>query len=186
MNWTSIVRAAAIAAIAATAVIALSEALAEEPNNVPSRPVQAVTGAAEQIPMTMGKGGLFQTSAPYAKISVADEKIVDVTPQSDREFIFTPKAIGSTNVFVFNEKGALIASLDVNVVGQFVRTTVREETGRVKIYNVKGSLAKPALYQCNGTNCELEGEADNTGAGPAGTVAPAAAGGAAPATDSAH
>ena len=112
MKLARIGRAAATAAMAAMAAIAFGEALAQEP----AKPVRAVAGAAEQINLVMGKGGLYETSAPFAKISVADEKVVDVTPQSDREFVFTPKAIGATNVFVFSDKNKLIARLDVNVV----------------------------------------------------------------------
>ena len=140
MNLTSIVQAATAAAIAALSVVAISEALAQEQTSVQSSPVQAVTGSTVQITMTMGKGGLFKTSAPYTKFSVADEKIVEVTPQSDCEFVFTPKGIGSTNVFVFDEKNALIARMDVNVVGKYVKAQeVREErAGRVRIYNVRG------------------------------------------------
>ena len=82
----------------------------------------------------MGEGELFKTSAPYTKFSVADDKIVEVTPQSDREFIFNPKGIGSTNVFVFDDNNMLIAGLDINVVGRTANAPeVREETDRVRI-----------------------------------------------------
>ena len=106
MKMKSIVRPAAAGAIAiaAMSVVAIPEALAQEPNSVQSGPVQAVTGSVQQIILTMGKGELFKTSAPFTKLSVADDKIVEVTPQSDREFIFNPKGIGSTNVFVFDGK----------------------------------------------------------------------------------
>lgn len=185
MNLARIARAvttAAIAAIAAIAAVGVKGALAEEPSGAPSRPVQAVAGAAEQITLIMGKGGLFETSAPFAKFSVADEKIIDVTPQSDREFVFTPKAIGSTNVFVFSDKNKLIARLDITVVSRAVQE-VREDTGKVRIYNDKKSLAKPALYRCSGTNCELEGEAASAGPTPAAMTTPTAAAAAAPATE---
>ena len=176
MNMTSIVTPLAAAAIAAMSVGPIPDALAQEPTSVQSGPVQAVTGSAQQITMTMGKGELFKTSAPYTKISVADEKIVEVTPQSDRQFVFTPKGFGSTNVFVFDEKNTLIATLDINVVGKTEKPQeVREESydevpGRVRIYNVQGSLAKPAFYQCNHTNCELVREAPNAGPGPTRTT----------------
>jgi Flp pilus assembly secretin CpaC len=119
MDLTGIVKAAAGAmAVAAMSVVAIPEALAQEPNSVQSRPVQAVTGAIQQITLTMGKGELFETSAPYAKVSVTDEKIAEVTPQSDREFVLNPRGVGSTNVFVLDNKNTLIARLDVNVVGR--------------------------------------------------------------------
>ncbi len=190
MNLTSIVQPAAAGAIAIAtmSVIAIPEALAQEPNSIQSSPVQAVTGSVQQITLTMGKGGLFQTSAPYAKFSVTDEKIVEVTPQSDREFVFNPKGIGSTNVFVFDEKNKLIARLDINVVGKIAKAQeVREEPsgeapGNVRVYNriydAHGSLAKPALYQCSHRDCEIVGEASNAGPGQTGAPTTSPNGGA--------
>src|SRR6202044_1219244 len=95
---------------------AIPVAFAQDSGSVPPSPVETVVGAVQGITLTMGKGGLFQTSVPFAKLSVSDEKIVEVTPQSDREFIFNPKSIGATNVFVFDGKNMLIAKLDINVV----------------------------------------------------------------------
>jgi hypothetical protein len=182
VNLTSITQPATAAAIVAMSAVAIPEALAREPTTIQSGPVQAVAGSAQQITMTMGQGELFKTLVPYTKISVTDEKIVGVTPQSNREFVFTPRGIGSTNVFVFDEKNTLIATLDINVVGK-TALEVHEETydevpGRVRIYNVHRSLAKPAFYQCNRTNCELVGEAPNAGPGPTGTVITSPKGGA--------
>jgi Flp pilus assembly secretin CpaC len=171
MNLTSIVRpmAAGAIAIAAISVVAIPVTLAQDSGSVLSSPVETVAGAVQEITLTMGKGGLFQTSAPFAKLSVSDEKIVEVTPQSDREFIFNPKSIGATNVFVFDGKNMLIARVDVNVVSRTAKAPeVREERsgeapGTVRVYNRiyddKGVLARPALYQCNGKNCEISGEA---------------------------
>ena len=182
MNLTSIVRPAKAAAIVAMAVVAIPEALAQEPTTIQSGPVQAVTGSAQRITMTMGKGQLFKTSVPFTKVSVTDDKIVDVTPQSNREFVFTPKGIGSTNVLVFDEKNTLIATLDINVVGTTAREvrsqTYGEMPGKVTIYNVpwrgagavpgRSSFANPAYYHCNQVNCEVAGVAPSLGAAPAG------------------
>jgi Flp pilus assembly secretin CpaC len=166
--------------MAAISVVAIPQALAQDPNDVQSSPVQAVTGSVQQIILTMGKGELFKTSAPYAKLSVADEKIVEVTPQSDREFIFNPRGIGSTNVFVFDDKSVLIARVEINVVGRTAKPReIREETsgeapGTVRVYNRiyddKGALAKPAFYQCTGTNCEIAGEVPHMDPVQAGTA----------------
>jgi Flp pilus assembly secretin CpaC len=178
VNLTSIMQLPTAAAIFAMSAVAIPEALAQEPTTIQSGPVEAVAGSAQKITMTMGKGELFKTSVPYTKISVSDEKIVEVTPQSDREFVFTPRGIGSTNVFVFDEKNTLIATLDINVVGKTARE-VREETydevpGRVRIYNRiyndKGELVEPVFYHCNQTNCELAREAPIAGPGPTGTA----------------
>lgn len=193
MNVTSIVAPAAAGAIVALSALAIPGASAQEPE---SRAVQAVTGSAQRITMTMGKGQVFKTSIPFAKISVTDDKIVDVTPQSNREFVFTPKGVGSTNVLVFDEKNALIATLDINVGPTTRAREVRAETydeisGRVRIYNFpwRGpdgkvspakSLANPTFYHCNLSNCDLTltpnaragsaREAPYAGPGPAGEV----------------
>jgi hypothetical protein len=154
--------------------------------------------------MTMGKAQLFKTSVPYTKISVTDEKIVDVTPQSNREFVFTPKGVGSTNVLVLDEKNSLIATLDINVESSAheARREVHEETydeipGRVRIFNApwrgggatsgRSSLASPSYYHCTQSNCEFAGVAPNGGRGPAGDALNAGPGPAqAPATPQDH
>jgi Pilus formation protein N terminal region len=199
VNLTSILRAAAAAAIVATSGVAIPEASAQDPTTIQSGPVQAVAGSAQRIAMTMGKGQLFKTPVPYTKISVTDEKIVEVTPQSNREFVFTPKGVGSTNVLVFDEKNALIATLDINVESSVheARREVHEETygeipGRVRIFNAPwrggagtsggSSLTNPSYYHCTRSNCEFAGVASNGGrglpgdapnAGPAPAQAPA-------------
>ena len=110
-----------------------SQARAQDQNTDPSRPVQAVAGTLQPIKLTVGKGGLFKTPSPYAKVSVADEKIVEVTPQSDLEFIINPKSVGSTNVFILDDKNTLIAGLNIDVVGR--GAAARDTGGDVKVYN---------------------------------------------------
>jgi len=200
VNLTRIVRPATAAAIAAMSVTAIPEALAQERTTIQSGPVQVVAGSAQRITMTLGKGELFKTPVPFTKISVSDEKIVEVTPQSNREFVFTPKGIGSTNVFVFDEKNTLMATLDIDVVSQTPQE-VREETyeeipGRVRIYNVPwrgsgpslgGPFTHPAFYHCSPTNCELIKEVPYAGpapyAGPGPSETPTTTPKAGPATD---
>jgi Flp pilus assembly secretin CpaC len=180
VHLTSIVRPATAAAIVALSALAIPKVSAQESSTIQSGPVQAVTGSAQRITMTMGKGQLFKTSVPFTKVSVTDDKIVDVTPQSNREFVFTPKGVGSTNVLVFDEKNALIATLDINVVGTTAHEarsqTYGELPGKVTIYNTpwrgvtsgRSSFASPAYYHCNQVNCEVAGVAPNLDAAPAG------------------
>jgi hypothetical protein len=182
VNLTRIERPAAAVAILALSAVAIPEAFGQESSTIQSGPVQAVTGSAQRITMTMGKGQLFKTPVPFTKISVTDEKIVEVTPQSNREFVFTPRSVGSTNVLVFDEKNALIATLDINVLASTARV-VRPEThedmrGKVTIYNTpwrgggatggKSSLANPTNYHCDEFNCEVAGVAASLSAPPAG------------------
>jgi hypothetical protein len=60
---------------------------------------------------------------------------------SERVKSTTPKGIGSTNVLVFDEKNALIATLDINVVG----TTARE----VRTERYDDRLGKGNDLQCS-------------------------------------
>jgi hypothetical protein len=59
--------------------------------------------------LTIGEGGMFRTSMQFAKVPVTDDKILDVTPQSDRESLVNPKRLGATNVFILDEKNGLVA-----------------------------------------------------------------------------
>jgi hypothetical protein len=189
MSWTSIVNpaAAGAAVMAALAAVAAPDAAAQEPNLVRSSPVQAVTGAVQQITLTMGKGELFQTAAPFTKVSVSDDKIVEVMPQSDREFVFNPKGVGSTNVFVLDDKNRLIAQLDVNVVSniQEIRQEPHQEVRQephgegdtwVRVYgritDQRGDVVKPATYRCNQRNCEVVSEAPLAASAPMANASP--------------
>jgi hypothetical protein len=78
---------------------------------------------------------------------------------------------------IFDAKSTLIATLDINVIDSLAtpqqahEETFEDVPGRVRIYNVKGTLAASTTYQCIRTNCELVGQAPS--AGPAGGPATA-------------
>jgi hypothetical protein len=173
MRWTSNLNAAAGAVGLGVMCAAAIPGAAQEANGVGPGPVQAVTGSGQRISLTMGEAGLFQTSAPFAKISVTDEKIVEVTPQSDRELVVNPRGIGSTNVFVFDDKSRLVARLDINVVSN---TAGMKEPDVVRIYgrinDGQGGLNKPATYRCNHRDCENVGETANAAVVPKEAASP--------------
>jgi hypothetical protein len=156
MRWTSNLKAAAGVIGLGVMCVAAIPGAAQEANDVGPGPVQAVTGSGQRVSLMLGQAGLFQTSAPFAKISVTDEKIAEVTPQSDRELVVNPRAVGSTNVFVFDDKSRLVARLDVSVDS-------KEPDVRIygRIYNAQGRPNKPATYQCNHRDCEYIGESAN-------------------------
>jgi hypothetical protein len=174
MRWTSNLKAAAGAVGLGVMCAAAIPGAAQEPNGVWPGPLQAVTSSGQRISLTMGRAGLFQTSAPFAKISVTDEKIVEVTPQSDRELVINPRGIGSTNVFVFDDKSRLVARLDVSV--DVPQKIYRKEPDVVRvygrIYNAQGGLNKPATYQCNHRDCEYVGESANAAVEPTEAATP--------------
>jgi hypothetical protein len=160
MLWTSYLKAAAGAVGLGVMCAATIPGVAQEANGVGPGAVRAVTGSGQRISLTMGEAGLFQTSAPFAKISVTDEKIVEVTPQSDRELVINPRAVGSTNIFVFDDKSGLVARLDVSVdVSQKIYSK-EPDVVRVygRIYNAQGGLNRPATYHCNHRDCEYVSE----------------------------
>lgn len=162
---TAGLRAASVAAAAMVAIAMASGGMAQG-----SGPVQAVAGPAKQLTLTVGQGELFRTVAPFAKVSVTDEKIVDVTPQSDQEFVVNPKAVGSTDVFVLDARNGLMARLDVTVVKSFTHQQARTEgpksDGLVriysKIYDDKGNVVVPTVYNCDERGCEGVSDASDT------------------------
>jgi hypothetical protein len=180
--------AAAVVASAAMSVFAISITLAQEADGPPSSPVQTVTGSNRSINLTVSQGELLKTTSSFAKISVADPAIVEVAPQSDRSFILNAKNIGSTNVFVFDSKNTLIATLDVTVEAKDVGA--RKLGGEVRIYgriyDKEGALIKPSLYQCNSTGCDLASEAPLAEPVPAAAPTPAPQGAAAGKNDKSH
>jgi len=147
MNWTSVVRTAAAGAVA---IAAATHASAQAP------------GAVRPITLTMGQGMPIKTPSPFAKVSVTDEKVAEVTPLSDREFIVNPRGFGSTNLFVLDAKNALVETLDITVAPSYASPT-GGPAGNVKVYgritDKDGKLIKPALYQCDGRNCDTVEEA---------------------------
>jgi Flp pilus assembly secretin CpaC len=185
MSWAEIGRPWAAGAMIAAALLGFSPASAQDPNAAPPARVQAISTAPERVTLTMGKGELYVTSAPFAKISVTDEKVVEVAPQSDRDFLFNPKGVGSTNVFLFDNRNALIAKLDVSVRSAGIQMQdVRAKTDGnsqqiVTVYNRiydptgHGTLVKPDLFQCNASNCQNVGNEALVDPGPT-SPAPAA------------
>jgi hypothetical protein len=174
LPWTSNLNAAAGAIGLVVMCAATIPGAAQEANGVASGPVQAVTGSAQRISLKMGEAGLFQTSAPFAKISVTDEKIVEVMPQSDRELLLNPRAVGSTNVFVFDDKSGLVARLDVSVDVSHKIYSKEPDVVRVygRIYNGQGGLNRPATYHCDHRDCEYISESANTAVVPTEAATP--------------
>jgi len=155
MNLTSIVKAAAVA-IAAMSAAMTGEASAQASKAVQS-PDQAAQGPVRPIMLTIGQGMPIETPSPFAKVSVTDEKVAEVTPLSDREFIVNPRGFGSTNLFVLDAKNALIETLDITVAPSYA-SPAGEPEGNVRVYgritDKEGKLVHPALYQCDNRNCE--------------------------------
>ena len=138
------------------AALACPLATAQDVSGAKADPVHEIGGTVERLSLTVGKGQIFTTSVPFAKLSTGDDKIVELLPQSDQTFLINAKGVGSTNIFALDSKNALIANLDVSVSDQ-LRPDSRVDGAGVRIYSriydSTGAINRPALYDCTERNC---------------------------------
>lgn len=72
--------------------------------------------AADNITVLIGRAIVVESTQPFIEVSVADPKIADVSPLSDRTVYIFGKARGATSLTFLGENGALITNVTVRVV----------------------------------------------------------------------
>lgn len=77
---------------------------------------QAFAGGVKvPLKLTLGKAETVDISAPIADILIADPSIVDVGALNSKKLYVVGKAVGDTNVLLFDQNSNTLATLDVNV-----------------------------------------------------------------------
>lgn len=100
--------------LAVAAALVLAPALTT-PGAAAERLVKVGGGAVESLRVTKGKSETMRTSASFADLVVGDPEIADVVPLTDQSFYVLGKAVGQTNVTVYDGKKQLIGIVDVDV-----------------------------------------------------------------------
>lgn len=67
------------------------------------------------LKLTLGKAETIDITAPIADILIADPSIVDVGALNSKKLYVVGKAIGDTNILLFDQNSNTLATLDVNV-----------------------------------------------------------------------
>ncbi|HUU84220.1 MAG TPA: pilus assembly protein N-terminal domain-containing protein, partial [Phycisphaerae bacterium] len=75
--------------------------------------------AVHQIRMERNKSKFINTDYRVKRVSVGDPSIVDVVVLSPREIQLVPKAIGATNIVLWDPKGQPQAALEISVGSTF-------------------------------------------------------------------
>lgn len=101
--------------LAVAAALALAPGVTLTPVAAGERLVKVGGGAVESLRVTKGKSETMRTSASFADLVVGDPDIADVVPLTDQSFYVLGKAVGQTNVTVYDGKKQLIGIVDVDV-----------------------------------------------------------------------
>ena len=78
-----------------------------------------------KISVVTRKSTIIELNEPYSKALVADEKVADVLPLTDRSIYVVGKEIGSTSLALLDEQKRVIASLEIDVTHDI--TSLREK-----------------------------------------------------------
>jgi pilus assembly protein CpaC len=116
MAIRTLIRAAALAALAASAALTPSApATAADPRHVPVIQVAASEATSRFIPLGIGKSVAIDLPADIKDVLVADPKIANAVIRSSRRVYMIGVAIGQTNIFFFDANGKQIAGFDIAV-----------------------------------------------------------------------
>jgi hypothetical protein len=99
----------------------------------------------EQIIIGEGIAHPWQSPRPFKDIIQGDDRVVQVTAgPTDRELILVGRALGATNILVFDPQGSLISNLNI-FVGRAINKT--------RIYGRPGNLHAYWAYSCTPSGC---------------------------------
>lgn len=88
-------------------------ALAAPATKAAENSVEAATGLSLSLPIN--KSQTLRVPRPFARIAVGNAKIADVSPVTNRVAYLLGKEIGTTNLTLYDARGAVIAVVDVTV-----------------------------------------------------------------------
>ena len=108
------------------------------------RLVRVGDGKVQQIRVTRGKSETMRIEAPFADLVVGDPEVADVVPLTDKSFYVLGRAIGTTNVSVYDSKKQLIGIIDVEVAHDSGRLQAelnrRLPTARITVSTYNGKV----------------------------------------------
>ena len=82
---------------------------------------------------------------PLKEVHQSEDNVVQVMPgPTDRQLLFVGKAMGTSDVVVFDREGDLITHLDI---------AVGVERGKTRVYGTPGNVHAFSAYSCNPAGC---------------------------------
>lgn len=90
---------------------------------VPAEPELPAAGTVEvvkeEVNLPKGRSSIVRVGTSFARVSIADDKMADVRPVTNRQLYILGKERGSTNIFLWDKKNHLIGIVEVNVSRDF-------------------------------------------------------------------
>jgi pilus assembly protein CpaC len=127
--------------------LALLPIAADAANNQPVLTIAAAPGVQtpNAMAVSINKSQVLQVNQTIRKITVGNPAIADVAALSDRSFYVLGKALGTTNVAIYGQNGALLAVIDI-VVGidvQGVKLALNDvmPQEKIEVLSVNDSVA---------------------------------------------
>src|SRR5262244_2652835 len=114
MGYSALIRTAAVAAIAASALAWHGTALAAD-QLLPLPQVAASENGSSFVPLGVGKSVVIDLPGDVKDVLVADPKIANAVIRSARRAYLIGVAIGQTSVYFFDAQGRQIAGFDIAV-----------------------------------------------------------------------
>jgi pilus assembly protein CpaC len=108
------------------------------------RVVRVGGGKVDAISVARGKSETLRVDVPFADLVVGDPEIADVVPLTDRSFYILGRAVGGTNVSVYDAKKQLIGIMDIEVGFDAARLQAeiaqRLPASQISVSTVNGKL----------------------------------------------
>ncbi len=111
----TLIRAASLAAIVASAGLAPAVPVGAADTHVPVIQVAASEATSRFIPLGIGKSVVIELPEDIKDVLVSDPKIANAVIRTSRRAYMIGVAVGQTNIFFFNAAGKQIAGFDIAV-----------------------------------------------------------------------
>ncbi|OHV74380.1 type II and III secretion system protein family protein [Ensifer sp. LCM 4579] len=99
----------------------------------------SLTGSVEQVTLPPNDTVTIRTSKTFGDLVIGSAELIDVVPLSDQSLFIRGKALGATNISIYDDNKQLIGVIDVRVASDFseVASAVRAAapSSRVQVFN---------------------------------------------------
>lgn len=106
--------------------------------------MQKINARTTNIDVIAHKSAVIEIATPYAQALIADEKIADLVPISDRLVYIVGKQVGSTSLVLIDAEKNLIASVEISVGHNLpeLRAKLRENIpgSRIRVSGANGRI----------------------------------------------
>ncbi len=98
-----------------------------------------LTGSVEQVTLPPNDTVTLRTSKAFGDLVIGSAEMIDVVPLSDQSLFIRGKALGATNISIYDDNKQLIGVIDVRIASDFseVAAAVRAAapSSRVQVFN---------------------------------------------------